>query len=90
MPLPPAPTTATCIQCGDRFEPIPNRRDHCTASCKRNHEYRDPPQHAADLEALSVEFVAALRVDGGYVELMMIEAAVMLDRKGRLPVHSAA
>lgn len=85
------PETPTCALCGAAFTPSRyTRLGYCGRRCEFRGEWADPPQHAADLEALSIEFVAALLIDSGYVETMLVEAGVMLDRQGRLPVRAAA
>jgi hypothetical protein len=88
MPQPETPTTPTCALCGDAFTPSRYTQEgYCGRRCEFRATWTDPAQHAADLEALSVEFVAAVLIDSGYVETMLSEASVMLARQGRLPAR---
>lgn len=87
----PEPETPTCDLCGEAFTPSRyTQLGYCGRRCELRETWSDPHEHAVELEALTVEFVAAVLIDAGYVETMLTEASVMLARQGRLPERDAA
>lgn len=81
---------AVCGYCGDVFVVTHHYRLWCGQSCETRGSWTPPPEVEAMLESMSLAFIAAVRIDPGYVIEIMAEAAVMLDRKGLLPQRDAA
>lgn len=79
-----------CSSCGEPYTVARYARGFCSIRCQRRAEWTDPPTLAAWLDSLTAEFVAAVRIDSGYLENMASEGAKVLASRGTLPGATAS
>ncbi|MXS73684.1 MULTISPECIES: hypothetical protein [unclassified Microbacterium] len=89
MPDAPTSTPLVCPECGASYALARFAVKFCGRRCEARAKMATTnPALAAWLDSLTREFVAAVRIDPGYMIDMASEGAGMLARRGELPTRA--